>query len=304
MNRGYDRDFDYLDLDDESDQEISDSSEDELDIILHGTPEQKRKLQRSLSQKDSSSEDEFEKEMNKELNARVEALESSLISNNESTGSGANSNSTSSNNVLGSSASKYSSKSTDKSRNKDKVNDEVYFDSDEEEMIREGEERVKRKNSEVSNDDLFYDPKMDDEDQKWIDKLRRNHQPKSANSVKPVAKSDAVLNCPACMTTLCLDCQRHSLYKNQYRAMFVMNCNVDTSEVLKQPEVKSKNNKRQKKKKSQQNSDSTSSTSDNQTVNDDSESVHPVKCTECNTVVAVYDKDEIFHFFNVLASHG
>lgn len=84
--------------------------------------------------------------------------------------------------------------------------------------------------------------------------------------------------------------------------MFVMNCNVDTSEVLKQPAVKNKNNKKQKKKKSQQSSES--GTSDSQTVNDDSESVHPVKCTECNTVVAVYDKDEIFHFFNVLASHG
>lgn len=52
---------------------------------------------------------------------------------------------------------------------------------------------------------------MDDEDQKWVDKLRHSHQPKSANSVKPMAKSDAVLNCPACMTTLCLDCQRYCI---------------------------------------------------------------------------------------------
>ena len=29
---------------------------------------------------------------------------------------------------------------------------------------------------------------------------------------------------------------------------------------------------------------------------------HPVRCGECNTEVAVYDKQEVFHFFNVLAS--
>ena len=29
---------------------------------------------------------------------------------------------------------------------------------------------------------------------------------------------------------------------------------------------------------------------------------HPVQCTICSTEVAVYDKDEIFHFFNVLPS--
>ena len=49
---------------------VCNSSEDELDIILHGTPEQKRKLSRSLSRGSlelSSSEDEFEKEMEREL---------------------------------------------------------------------------------------------------------------------------------------------------------------------------------------------------------------------------------------------
>ena len=53
------------------------SSEDEFDIILHGTPEQKRKLcRRGQGQGDkSSSEDEFEKEMNAELNGHVRALE-------------------------------------------------------------------------------------------------------------------------------------------------------------------------------------------------------------------------------------
>ena len=38
--------------------------------------------------------------------------------------------------------------------------------------------------------------------------------------------SDAVLSCPCCFTILCMDCQRHVKYNNQYRAMFVMNIGV------------------------------------------------------------------------------
>ena len=53
------------------------SSEDELDILLHGTPEQKRKLCRlgSNQQEESSSEDDFEKEMNAELDGTLKAIE-------------------------------------------------------------------------------------------------------------------------------------------------------------------------------------------------------------------------------------
>lgn len=32
------------------------------------------------------------------------------------------------------------------------------------------------------------------------------------------------------------------------------------------------------------------------------ESYNPVRCSECNTEVAVYGKDEVFHFFHVLSS--
>jgi E2F-associated phosphoprotein len=42
----------------------------------------------------------------------------------------------------------------------------------------------------------FYDPNLDDVDELWVNKQRKSK------------KSDAVLSCPACFTTLCLDCQR------------------------------------------------------------------------------------------------
>lgn len=46
-------------------------------------------------------------------------------------------------------------------------------------------------------------------------------------------QSDAVLSCPCCFITVCLDCQQHEVYQNQYRAMFVANCRVKTDEILR-----------------------------------------------------------------------
>lgn len=53
------------------------SSEDEVDVLLHGTPDQKRKLLRECltGESESSSEDEFQKEMEAELNTTVRNIE-------------------------------------------------------------------------------------------------------------------------------------------------------------------------------------------------------------------------------------
>ena len=32
------------------------------------------------------------------------------------------------------------------------------------------------------------------------------------------------------------------------------------------------------------------------------EDFHPVHCAECDTVVAMQDLDEVYHFFNIIAS--
>ena len=65
-----------------------------------------------------------------------------------------------------------------------------------------------------------------------------------------------------------------------------MNCSVNTNNKMKFP-VKAKGKKSKKK-----------------TETDCEEYYHPVKCDTCNTEVAMYDKDEIYHFFNVVASHS
>jgi hypothetical protein len=58
----------------------------------------------------------------------------------------------------------------------------------------------------------FFDPDIDDKDAAWVTKQRQGR------------KSDAILSCPCCLTTLCIDCQQHSDLEGQFRAMFVMNC--------------------------------------------------------------------------------
>lgn len=72
--------------------------------------------------------------------------------------------------------------------------------------------------------------------------------------------------------------------------MFVMNCTVDQSETLEYPEQAPK----KKKKKPQETAPQPLCTKD---------LFNPVRCSECKTVVGVIDKDEVYHFFNVLASH-
>ncbi len=60
-----------------------------------------------------------------------------------------------------------------------------------------------------------YDSEADDKDQAWAEKQRQGRH------------SDAILSCPGCLTTVCIDCQRHEYITTQYRAMFVKNCRYD-----------------------------------------------------------------------------
>jgi len=165
---------------------------------------------------------------------------------------------------------------------KDGKYSDIYFDSDEEDTANESRKVV-------TNDDLFYDPDKDDDDQDWVDSVRQSyHQPgQGVAAPAKLPNSDAVLNCPACFTVLCLDCQRHEVYNTQYRAMFVVNCTVNTEQKLKFP-VKGKG-KRGK---------------GGKVVTDPNSDYHPVMCDNCKTEVAMYDQDEVYHFFNVVASHS
>ncbi|CAG8467277.1 11381_t:CDS:2 [Funneliformis caledonium] len=145
--------------------------------------------------------------------------------------------------------------------------DDLYFDSD-----------TADEETENSTKELFYDEKLDDDYELWMEKKLSQHG------------SDAILSCPLCFTPLSYHTQKHELYSNQYRAIFVENCKIIKTEKLLYDESKRKNKRRQ-------NEDESSNGS-----NAKQESYYPVECKTCGTKVAVMDEDEVFHFFNAIPS--
>ncbi|XP_042185856.1 E2F-associated phosphoprotein isoform X2 [Oncorhynchus tshawytscha] len=282
------------------------TSEDELDVLLNGTPDQKRKLIREYltGESESSSGDEFEKEMEAELSTTIKTMECKWAPPTAPAGEALGNNDNAATPGLP----------------QPELYDNVYFDSDSDEeetapSSSSGQRRRKQR-SIPTNDELLYDPDEDDRDQAWVDAKRRRYNEKrrlqsSRNrrgQSQGLPSSDAVLNCPACMTTLCLDCQRHDKYRTQYRAMFVMNCTVNKEEILRYKTLNEKNLRSRKRRKGRQPEPTASTTmeaTDSGAVlgMGGEEIYHPVQCTECSTEVAVLDKDEVYHFFNILASH-
>ncbi|KAM6912168.1 E2F-associated phosphoprotein [Xenentodon cancila] len=294
--RGESQVFDSYGLEELSDEDSpTSSSEDELDVLLNGTPEQRKKLIREYltGESESSSEDEFEKEMEAELNSTLRTLEGTW---RPGPGAGGGQDS----GVDGSAGPP-----------QPQMYNEVYFDSDSDSEDTESSSTGPRQRRRMilTNDELLYDPDMDSRDQAWVDARRRNGKKRSAaalNSRPPESRalrsSDAVLNCPACMTTLCLDCQRHEKYHTQYRAMFVMNCTVKRDEALHyKSQLHGKRRKRASGLKTEAPADEAAGRTPVEMEAD--EVYHPVHCSECFTEVAVFDKDEVYHFFNILASH-
>jgi hypothetical protein len=280
---------DAYELEDDSDQERAESSDDDINTFLQNTLQQHKRLRRHSFGHKSSSEDEFEKEMAAELNSTMKKIEADH---------GVESNNAPSTAIAGEMS--------------ERCYDNEYFDSDSDD---EGtsEEKKKVKHPIPSNDDLLYDPEMDDEDQKWVDKQRRLYQPETRGGhVKPLPTSDAVLNCPGCMSLLCMDCQRHTVYQHQYRAMFVTNCTVRYDQKLHYPNPPAKNAKRKGKTAAKAAPSSAAkegagvdctalATGSSNAASD--EIFHPVVCSICNSEVGVYDQDEVYHFFNILTSH-
>ncbi|VDK71846.1 unnamed protein product [Onchocerca ochengi] len=186
------------------------------------------------------------------------------------------------------------------------------FFNDDDNMLRKASNKVANaaKNEAVE----FYDSDEDEDNERWV-----RHHREQLKIVKPLNSSssedkrtkqkkdqdhetDAVLSCPACMSLLTRDCQRHELYHNQYRAVFVENCSVVENEVLFLPQ--SGKNKQKARK-------NAAGIKPNAIVDPASitkfpkeDLFHPVLCKICATNVGVYDYEEIFHFFNVLTGYA
>lgn len=299
------QEFDSYELEEPSDEERAESSsEDELEVLLNGTPEQKKKLIREYltGESESSSGDEFEKEMEAELSSTIKSLEGTWTpAAADTTGGGGGGGDGGGAGVP--------------ALPNPQTYDEVYFDSDSEGEETPGGSTGRRRSQRAvpTNDELLYDPDEDDRDQAWVDaRRRRYHSAKRPNAgsnpgrAPRLMSSDAVLNCPACMTTLCLDCQRHDKYRTQYRAMFVMNCTVKRDEVLryKRQEQQQQQGRRRNRRRGQRTETPMDETPEPAPEGMQADEVyHPVRCSECSTEVGVFDRDEVYHFFNILASH-
>ncbi|CAM6106473.1 unnamed protein product [Calypogeia fissa] len=150
----------------------------------------------------------------------------------------------------------------------------------------ETEEELLKARSQVE----YFDEKLDDKDEAWATKQRQGR------------KSDAVLSCPACFTTLCIDCQRHEKYVHQYRAMFVSNCRILENQRLRLPAHR-QTRKNPRKKQAAANLEGDREQGAPETESED-DIFKPVRCSVCDTEVAVIDKDEVYHFFNVMPSYS
>lgn len=209
-------------------------------------------------------------------------------------------------------------------------------------------------NNNNDDDDGLYDKDLDEENEAYVYKYLRggtkekvqvvvknnmnqqqqDHQQETHNREKSDStatttrhihaykprNTDPVLSCPCCFNLLCMDCQRHAKYSNQYRAMFVMGIIVDWHTRLVYDE------QRQHLQKRVSMNIATPANLNNQkivpTFADDSNvdcveegqskggipyydegEYFLVQCADCRTEVAALDmKDEVYHFHGCLES--
>ncbi|MEW5302870.1 MAG: hypothetical protein WDW36_005611 [Sanguina aurantia] len=124
-------------------------------------------------------------------------------------------------------------------------------------------------------DDL-YDEAADDEDEAWVEASRQGRV------------SDAILSCPSCFQTLCVDCQRHARIQTQYRAMFCLQGTIELGPPEGGTPVQPQHPSTKRRKQGVSSAEG--------------EVVCPVLCATCGHRVGVRDADEVFHFIDVFPS--
>ncbi|CAI5446057.1 unnamed protein product [Caenorhabditis angaria] len=196
-----------------------------------------------------------------------------------------------------------SSESLKKEEKEEKMEEgEEHQEKEEEEETNPIKKAAKEREKEIAqNDELFYDDEEDDENEKWVKEKRKEMRGSDGPAMN---EADGVLSCPGCMVELTRDCQRHEVYKTQYRAMFVSNCQIDDQKMMVEKSGKDKRRDKQKAKKMKEDKADGSSSSSTPFEISDRDLFQPVKCAVCGTLVAMMDHDEVYHFFNVLSGYS
>ncbi len=200
--------------------------------------------------------------------------------------------------------------------------DDDYCDDDD---YGDAEAQVSCSKRNPEEDTLYYNKHMDEEDEAWVyrhlrsgidscEQRQNETNDESATAINNQRPSDAVLSCPSCFTIVCMDCQQHVKYKNQYRAMFVMNIEVhwesmyvydeDLQKLITRPPTTSINAQEHQEQHhpliTKVEDESTQTNSDTVCSEDLYYSVH---CKQCKSqVAALCMYDEVYHFFDCIAS--
>lgn len=138
------------------------------------------------------------------------------------------------------------------------------------------EQEPQNRNDPISSDseaintdsDSLHDPKADDEDEQWVLTQLLQSTSLSTEIINPVS-------CPQCFTTLSFQSQPHDTFEGQFRAIAVVNVRVDPT-----CRIKVKNNME---------------TNQQNDLNYES-----VVCDSCGVYVGAKDKENVYHFFNVI----
>uniref|UniRef100_K3WJ10 E2F-associated phosphoprotein n=1 Tax=Globisporangium ultimum (strain ATCC 200006 / CBS 805.95 / DAOM BR144) TaxID=431595 RepID=K3WJ10_GLOUD len=149
-------------------------------------------------------------------------------------------------------------------------------------------------NGSPDNDlDPLYDDNMDDADEKWVQQNFRE---------QGTGETDASLCCPCCFLTVCMDCQRHTTYLNQYRSVAAINCRIKKDEILTYTSGTATALALPFQKRLNIAATRTNARGESFSLLSPDE-FHPVACSDCGTTVGVYDRNQQYHFFNVLPSN-
>ncbi|OWZ17657.1 hypothetical protein PHMEG_0008368 [Phytophthora megakarya] len=152
---------------------------------------------------------------------------------------------------------------------------------------------------EVVEPDPLYDEQLDDADENWVQTNLRG-----ARAAKH--ETDATLCCPCCFVTVCMVCERHATYTNQYRSTAAINCRVKKEEILtytsnEGSRVPASRPLHKRQNLTGGNKSPTASQQIGRVLQKDE--FYPVACSDCGTVVGVFDQDQQYHFFNALPSN-
>lgn len=201
-----------------------------------------------------------------------------------------------------------------------------WWDGDEEEEGEEGEEGLYSDEDlgNIPTKDPLCDYRADERDAEWVfrylkfnsgsapgqKKKRRAKDDKGEDapsstlpSTSAEFRSDATLNCPCCFTLLCVDCQIHDTYPHQFRAMFVKNCVVDfdTKYIYNEKAALARKGFKQSRGGGEEIQESLLIPLP-EGVQRDKDFYYKSMCGVCHASVAVFDEDEVFHFYNVYPS--